>query len=279
MRTSRVCAAVGAAVSAAMLAVSPAPANAADFGYGSVKDIPPPPPSGRAWYLKGTIGMTNPEPGKLWTDEFSDGGFSVHHKDIKSGPLYGIGIGVEHSRWLRFDITGEYRGKQLFVAHDSYVNGDCSGGDPGEFCGSNEHSANLSSWLGLFNAYIDLGTWHGVTPYVGGGVGLSAINVMGYKDVNVPAGGFAYAVKDKTTTNFAWAVYGGLSYDVTDRFTLDLGYRYTDLGSVKTGGVRTYDDAEVLSPLEIRDITSHDLLFSARYRLGNPAPMYPVAMK
>ncbi|WP_072393891.1 TonB-dependent receptor [Hyphomicrobium sp. CS1GBMeth3] len=276
MRISRVCALVGAAVSAAVLAVSFAPAQAADLGYGSVKDIPPPAPSGRAWYLKGTIGMTNSEPGGLWTGEYASGDFSIHHKDIKSAPLYGIGIGVEHSRWLRFDITGEYRGKQHFVAHDSYNNG---GPCPGSGCGTNDHSANLESWLGLFNAYIDLGTWHGVTPYVGGGVGLTSITTMGYKDINVPTGGFAYAVNDKTTTNFAWALYAGLSYDVTDRFTLDLGYRYTDLGSIKTSAVRTYDDPELLSPFEVHDIVSHDLLFSGRFRLDRPAPSYPVAFK
>ena len=68
MKTSRVCVLLGAAVSAAILAVSIAPAQAADLGYGSVKDIPPPAPSGRAWYLKGTIGMKNAEPGGINVD-------------------------------------------------------------------------------------------------------------------------------------------------------------------------------------------------------------------
>ncbi len=31
--------------------------------------------------------------------------------------------------------------------------------------------------------------------------------------------------------------------------------------------------------LQVQDITSHDLLLSARYRLDHPQPMYPVAMK
>jgi len=280
MRTSRVCALAGAAVSAAMLAASPVPASAADFGYGSVKDIPPA-PSGRAWYLKGTIGMKNPEPGSIYSESFEDGGFTVHHHDIKSTALFGLGIGVEHSRWLRFDLTGEYRGKQLFVAQDSYYRPPCTGGgiDPGENCGSNEYTADLESWLGLFNAYVDLGTWHGVTPYVGGGIGLASVTVMGYKDVNVPANSVYYGDKDKTTTNFAWALYAGLSYDVTDQFTVDLGYRYTDLGTVKTGSATSYDRLETHSGLEIRDIVSHDLLFSARYRLGPSAPTYPVAFK
>lgn len=278
MRTSRVCVLAGAAI-CAILSAAIAPAQAADLGY-SVKDIPPPPPSGRAWYLKGTIGMKNAEPGSIWRDEFSSGDYTVHHEDIKSTALYGIGIGVEHSRWLRFDVTGEYRGKQLFVAFDSYQNGpDCGAGDPGEICGSNEHQADLESWLGLVNAYIDIGTWRGVTPYIGGGIGIASIDVQGYTDVNTPAGGFAYSVSDNSTTNFAWALYAGLSYDVTDQFTLDFAYRYTDLGDAESGRVRTYDDASTVRGIQIRDITSHDLLLSARYRLDQPAPAYPVAIK
>ena len=36
--------------------------------------------------------------------------------------------------------------------------------------------------------------------------------------------------QSNTETNFAWAVYGGLSYDVTPGLSIDLTYRYTDLG-------------------------------------------------
>jgi opacity protein-like surface antigen len=275
MKTSRVCVLAGAAVSAAILAVTAAPAQAADLGYGSVKDIPPPAPSGRAWYLKGTIGMKNPEVGSIWSEDY-DENFTTLHKDIKSSALFGLGIGIEHSRWLRFDLTGEYRGKQLFVAHDIYNDGVCAA--PGD-CGSNQHQADLESWLGLANAYIDLGTYRGITPYIGGGIGIASIDVQGYTDVNVPTGGFAFAVADKQTTNFAWALYAGLAYDVTPQLTLDLGYRYTDLGTVKTGSMTDYLGADQGQGIEIRDITSHDLLFSARYRLNNPEPVYPVSFK
>lgn len=278
MNTSRVCGLFGAAIGAVLLSVTAAPVSAADLGYGSVKDIPPPAPSGRAWYLKGTIGMANSEVGSIFVDEPAFVNHTVHHKDIKSSPLYGFGIGVEHSRWLRFDITGEYRGKQHFVAHDSYQHGACNG-DPA-ICGTNDYSTNLRSWLGLANAYIDLGTWHGVTPYVGGGIGFANIKSMGFKDVNTPAGAFYFADSDKTTNNFAWALYAGLSYDVTPQFTLDFGYRYTDLGSVKTGRASSFDDpTNSYSGLEIQDITSHDLLLSARYRLGHREPSYPVSFK
>lgn len=278
MIITRVCAALGAAASAAFLSLSITAANAADFGYGSVKDIPPPPvASSRTWYLRGTIGMKNPEPGSIFINEPSWSDHTVHHMDIKSTALFGFGIGVEANRWLRFDITGEYRGKQHFVAHDSYDNG---GGCPGPGCGTNDYSANLKSWLGLANAYIDLGTWRGITPYVGGGVGMASIEVMGFKDINPVQGAMFIADSNKTTTNFAWALYAGLAMDVTPQWTLDFGYRYTDLGSVKTG---TVSDAIGVSPsysgMEIRDIVSHDLLFTARYRLGSHEPTYPVSFK
>ncbi|MBL8846692.1 MAG: porin family protein [Hyphomicrobium zavarzinii] len=281
MRFSRVCVLAGAAVSAAILSFSVAPAQAADLGYGSVKDIPPPPPSGRAWYLKGTIGMKNAEPDSIWTnghgnDGYQTGDFTVHHTDIKSTALYGFGIGIEHSRWLRFDVTGEYRGKQLFVAQDSYNNG---GPCPGTGCGTNEYTADIESWLGLVNAYIDLGTWRGITPYVGGGIGIASLDVQGFKDVNVPRNSVFYGDKDNSTTNFAWALYAGISYDVTPQFTLDLGYRYTDLGDAHTGRATNYLGTDSYQGLEIRDIVSHDLLFSARYRLDQPQPVYPVSFK
>ena len=42
----------------------------------------------------------------------------------------------------------------------------------------------------------------------------------------LPSNGVAFG-KDNTETNFAWAVYAGLSYKVTPGVTIDLSYRYT----------------------------------------------------
>lgn len=121
----------------------------------------------------------------------------------------------------------------MFLANDKYPGPDGSFEffGPGS-SGTNEYTADIESWVGLANAYIDLGTWHCVTPYVGGGVGFASISVIGLKDVNVPNGGVAFA-KDNTESNFAWAAYAGLSYKVTPGLTIDLSYRYTDLGDAK----------------------------------------------
>jgi opacity protein-like surface antigen len=86
--------------------------------------------------------------------------------------------------------------------------------------------------------------------------------VLGYKDVKVPNWSVAYG-QDNTETNFAWAVYGGLAYDVTPGFTIDLSYRYTDLGDAETGRI-----ANNSGGLLIEDITSHDVMLGVRWKLG-----------
>jgi opacity protein-like surface antigen len=269
MTISRVSMLVGAAIGLAALAGSPAKSVAADLGYGLKDSYAPPPPPLRRWYLKGTIGMHNHEVGEIWNSEYDTGKFTVGHTDMKTAPFFGLGIGLEHGRWLRFDVTGEYRGKWLFISQDiNHVD---------EY--TNEFTADIESWLGLFNAYIDMGVWCGVTPYIGGGIGMASVSVLGLKDVNVPNQGVAFGA-DNTEYNFAWALYAGMSYDVTDRFTLDLAYRYLDIGDAMSGEVNAYDGNPQghYSGLAIRDITSHDLMFSARFALDRPAP-YPVAIK
>jgi opacity protein-like surface antigen len=102
--------------------------------------------------------------------------------------------------------------------------------------------------------------------------------VLGYKDVNVPNAGVAYG-RDNTQTNFAWAAYAGLAYKVTPGLTIDLSYRYTDLGDIKTGNIASYDNLYTSGGFQIEDITSNDVMLSVRLALGSqPAPM-PVAFK
>ena len=45
----------------------------------------------------------------------------------------------------------------------TYASGGCTGNYVGK----------LSSYDVLFNGYLDLGTWYGITPFVGVGAGLS----------------------------------------------------------------------------------------------------------
>jgi opacity protein-like surface antigen len=145
--------------------------------------------------------------------------------------------------------------------------------------GTDDYTADIESWVGLANLYLDLGTWWCITPYIGGGIGFASLSVLGMKDVNVPNFGVAYA-GDHTETNFAWAVHAGLAYDVTPGFTVDLSYRYTDLGDARSGDFVSYDGTLAGGPLRIEDITSHDLMLGVRWKIGHqPVAPMPVAYK
>jgi opacity protein-like surface antigen len=258
---------VGAALGSALVLALCVPASAADIYDGGLKggyDVPPPPPTDRGIYFKGYIGAADANVGSIWTEGFEDGGFTVHDKDIKSSPIFGLGLGWQARHWLRFDITGEYRGDALFVGHDSYTG---FGG------GTNEYQADIRSWLGLTNAYIDMGNWCGFTPFVGAGIGFASLTVDGMKDVNVPNGSVGYGVS-KTNTNFAYAFYAGVSFDVTSQSVIDFTYRYADLGTAQSGTVTTFDGDASISGVYARDITSNDLMVGYRYKFQREAVAY-----
>lgn len=273
MNTHRGSAAFGAALGSALLLALGVNANAADIydyesGLKGGYDVPPPPPpSNRGIYLKGFIGQANPDVGNIHTEAYDTNTFSVYHKDIKSSPLFGIGIGWQRNHWLRFDGTFEYRGDAVFAAQDSYPGGVGFG------AGTNEYQADVKSWLGLANVYWDIYNWCGITPYVGAGIGWATISVEGLRDINTVQGATFYAA-DKTQTNFAWALYAGASIDVSPQVALDLSYRYADLGNAKTG---IASDPTGVSPsysgVNIRDITSNDFLLGVRYKFDSPAPV------
>ena len=72
----------------------------------------------------------------------------------------------------------------------------------------------------MANAYVDLGTWWCVTPFIGAGIGTSYNRISGFQDTDAFVQGGApinsvFYGDDAGKWNFAWAAYAGLSYQVT----------------------------------------------------------------
>jgi opacity protein-like surface antigen len=275
MTTSRVTILLGAAIGLATLAGPSAGAIAADLNYGgSIKDTYAAPPSpGRTWYLRGFTGFSNYDSDAPTTELHDDTFESLSH-EYESAPFLGFGLGVQVNHWLRFEGTAEYRGNATFHGLDRYDNG-CPGGPA--VCGTNEYTAVVESWVGLASAYADLFTWCGITPFVGVGIGVASVDVQGMKDVNVPANS-VFSGSDNSEVNFAWAVHAGLAYEVNDKFTVDLGYRYMELGDASSGRMTAYDGSSSYASVDLDDLHSHDLMVGMRWKLDRPAPAY-TAMK
>jgi opacity protein-like surface antigen len=232
-------------------------------------DLPPvvyeqPQPVFSGWYLRGDIGMTNQRVDKISTVDYQYNDFDVHDKDFDSGMLVGLGFGYEVNRWLRVDFTGEYRGKTEFHGYDTYPGG---GSGAGAFpSGSNEYHAKKSEWLFLANAYADIGTWYGVTPFVGVGAGVVHIEISDFTDTNAPNNSSAYA-SDHGQWNPAFALHAGLGWQITPNLTMELAYRFLYLGDAKSGDIKKHDGTnDYDNPLKFKDITSHDVKLGMRYR-------------
>jgi len=78
------------------------------------------------------------------------------------------------------------------------------------------------------NVYYDINTGTKFTPYVGAGIGAGFIKTEGRADFDDGGTG------SKTVTNFAWNLGLGLGYHIMNNVVLDIGYRFADLGAVKT---------------------------------------------
>lgn len=91
-------------------------------------------------------------------------------------------------------------------------------------------SLSFKSYSFMWNNYIDFAPYYWLSPYAGVGVGFTKtkFNSMTYN-------GFGTVRDDthwnnNTPTKFTWSVGGGLTVKVTNRFNVDAGYRYYDMG-------------------------------------------------
>jgi opacity protein-like surface antigen len=238
-------------------------AAAATCGWASAADLPqppplPPPPVAVAefggWYLRGDVGLgvnaAAPElqntPDPIATGVAS--GFlspaateAFNNSTLSPFGMIDVGAGYQFNPWFRVDGTFEYRGgaglQSLYTLTDP---ASPSFGGPLQY--ADFYRANVSSFIGLLNGYANLGNWYGISPFVGGGVGVADNNVSGFTDQGLgyadytslgPAGGY---FSNRSRTSFAWALMAGLDFNISPNLKLEFGYRYLNYGSIGTGG-------------------------------------------
>jgi opacity protein-like surface antigen len=252
-------------------------ASSAAFGA----DLLPPPPQlepipqvdvGGGWYLRGDVGV-----GALQLSDwrstlqpFDETGQSLANSGNVFVPAYatigdqtfaGVGVGYQFNRWFHADITGEYRTEATYRAGVAGANG-YSG-----WTGFDNYNAGLSTALFMANGYVDLGTWRGITPFIGGGVGIASHKFAGLTD---SGGGLA---PDATQANFAWAVMAGLALNVTPNLKIELGYRYLDMGDINSNPIQCLNPQGCWQETHNFHVASQDVRLGLRYALGG-APSY-----
>ncbi len=287
------------AIAGAMAAAATVQARAADLGY-------PPPPAlpvvaaplvdAGGWYLRGDVGASMTEQ-STWSQGLSateqtstirSRGFL--QKEVGDSAFVGVGAGYKINSWLRGDITVDYHTGRTVngVLQSSTSFNDAFGAHT--FVGQNVYGGGrMSSVVGLVNGYVDLGTWYGITPYVGAGVGLAYNRTRGLTETGGSAtiDGSTFAVGSSTIgnsdkTSLAWALMAGVSYDVTQNLKIDLGYRYLHFGESKTGNVNCNPALCTSGPapgIRFKELAANEFKIGLRWMLNDaaPAPAYAPA--
>lgn len=207
------------------------------------------------WYLRGDVDyhwskfrgadyvVYGPPPG---TNSFNFG-------KLKGAMSLGAGVGYQVNNHFRVDVTGDWFSKSKFRGQTT---GTCGGG---VVCQSVDTSS-YSALLLLANAYADLGTWHGVTPYVGAGIGGAYLK---WDELNNTDGNGTTIHRGGKGWRFAYAVMAGASYCLTDRTKLDLGYRFSHIN-----GGEMFGYANGGGPGYDKGINVHEVRGGLRYQFG-----------
>jgi opacity protein-like surface antigen len=261
------------------------PATAADLGNSSepgdlyaVSDASRP---FDGYYLRADISAARPDFSGFSQGDLTQNGGYFESESTGTQPVFALGIGRKLSQYLRIDLTGEYRSASHLNAYDNLTAQIISTGDILQ--ANTRYAGLLSSTVGLANAYVDLGTWRGFTPYIGGGIGfarneisdLHTSTVGSLTDAGTRAVITQYTsstASDNSQWNFAWALMAGASVAINDRLILDVGYRYIDLGSGSSAssGALICNCGTIGQPLKIHDLTANEFRVGIRLPLGEP---------
>ena len=271
----------------------------------SAADLLPPPPvmeppppiavDAGGWYLRGDVGVGFNNTASATTSPSPLNGYAAgqandnwYNSALSEAALFDLGVGYQVNRWFRADVTGELRGGSEFSGLEVL---NVTGGANAGYQAADFYRSHLSTVLGMVNGYVDLGTWSGITPYVGAGVGVAFNNFYGGTDNGVitqpggassPSGGVFDA---HTKTNFAWALMTGFDMDITHNLKLEIGYRYLNYGKFQSGGSRCLSGNGNVGAfaancgggfaIASKTLSSNDVRVGLRYYFDNETPLPP----
>jgi opacity protein-like surface antigen len=208
------------------------------------------------WYIRGDLGYNS----KIDTDaptvrDFSGATLKYTTDTFDPYRLNGdyslsAGMGYQFNDFLRSDVTLDYFQATMKTKSDWKTPCTQDGGTAYLVCAYDQQRLSALGLLG--NAYVDLGTYMGVTPYVGAGAGVSYVQwgdvqqrtrcvyTKNAKDCN--SIDTQSANKDGIDSwRFTYALMTGVSYDISSTMKLDLGYRFSRIGQ---GGMFDFSSYE-----------------------------------
>ncbi|QGZ34825.1 outer membrane protein [Stappia indica] len=237
--------------------------HAADMPIPVIEHVPEVPVVTGGWYLRGDIGY------KVYqAPSVAYGPSNFANEKMDRTGMIGVGVGYKFSDYLRADVTVDYEFPAKVTGY-APCPAPCGGPGVGGF---STETADIDVLTFLVNGYIDLGTWAGFTPYVGAGIGTSYVTAKDVKFVN--PNGTSGSYPGDSSWNFSWALMAGGSYELSQNWAIDAGYRYLNIGnayskSFSTGG------ANPSYKIRYEDLAAHEFRVGMRYTFNSGPAFLP----
>lgn len=187
----------------------------------------------RRFYITGMLGPS------FQSLSVGDGSESVTAHDAPLAAGFAIGVAFERANGrLRIETEGMGRGTSF--------------GEVGTFGPVTFGLRTASNWSVMENVWRDVMLTERLGLYGGGGIGAG-----GYRfglGLRAPTGSITFY--DPAAAAFAWQAGGGVIYEITERLTFDIGYRYVQLGSIayadpSTGASSSFSASELMFGLRL----------------------------
>jgi opacity protein-like surface antigen len=149
--------------------------------------------------------------------------------DLGQTALLEAGLGIEVTDYLRVEAVLDYRPGFAFDGNANFLR---SGAD--QPVSGDVTQAGMMAFAHL-EPLTALGVITPIRPFIGAGAGASwnEIGEMTYEFPALTQPRYSL-MPGGQRTSFAWSVVGGAAYDISDLLTLEVSYRYSDLGEVRT---------------------------------------------
>jgi len=169
--------------------------------------------------------------------------------EVQNTGLLSIGVGAQVDEQARAEGMLSYRSPMSIDGTDG---------------AGSAISGEVESISAMFNLYYDIKQAHTwldsdtFTPYVGAGVGISMLDT----DSLSTAGG--NAERGVQTYNLTYAAMAGLATKLSDLITLDVGYRFINLGQFEQDG--SFSNGSTATATKYDDLFSHELHAGIRFQ-------------
>jgi len=176
----------------------------------------------------------------------------------------GVGFGYHFNNGFRMDLTFDYTAPVRYTAdfpnsfdRTPYQQQNRTGGALYD----EDYQTRKETGSVLLNAYYEMNNMGNFRPYIGAGIGIAITDIYKtyYEDPyfgNSQANsGFLFPNQNiiergnqarHTNYTFAWALMAGMAYRLTEQFDLDVGYKYLNIGDIRSGGTNAIDMRAVL---------------------------------